>query len=60
MNTLRGGPHWLDSLAADLRWEPPTIMLPVLQDSLPLANSSMLHAGSYRQEKNVAALHCNA
>ena len=32
---VRGGPHWLDSLTADLRWEPPTIMLPVLQDNLP-------------------------
>ncbi len=31
----RDGPHWLDSLTADLRWKPPTIMLPLLQDNLP-------------------------
>jgi len=47
----------LDSLTADLRWKPPTIMLSVLQDSLPLANPSMLHPRSCRQGKNVAALH---
>jgi hypothetical protein len=25
----RGGPHWLDSFGADLRWKPPLIMPPV-------------------------------
>jgi hypothetical protein len=57
---LRGGPQRLDDLTADLRWKPPTIMLPVLQDNLPLASSSMSHTAFYRQAKNVAVLHCNA
>jgi hypothetical protein len=52
---LRGGPHWLDSFGADLRWKPPVIMPPVFPGNLPLADSSMLHGASYRPEKNVDA-----
>jgi hypothetical protein len=55
----RGGPQWLDSFGADLRWKPPAIMPPVLPDNLPLANSSMPHVVSCRPEKNEDAPHCN-
>ena len=50
--TQRGGPHWLDSFGADLRWKPPAIMPPVFLGNLPLADSSMLHEASCRLEKN--------
>ena len=51
-NRIRGGPHWLDSFGADLRWKPPAIMPPVFLGNLPLADSSMLHEASCRLEKN--------
>ena len=31
----RGGPQWLDSSGADLRWKPPAIMPPVFPGNLP-------------------------
>ena len=55
----RGGPQWLDSLTADLRWKPPAIMPPVELDILPLAVSSMPHMAFCRPEKNEDAPHCN-
>ena len=56
----RGGPHWLDSFGADLRWKPPAIMPPVFPGNLPLADSSMLHVASCRPEKNEDAPRCTA
>lgn len=64
----RGGPHCLDSLTADLRWKPPSIMPPALQDNLPVADSSMPHRvaysskhhlGSSGQGSDAAAVSCN-
>jgi len=52
LQKARGGPHWLDSFGADLRWKPPAIMPPVFPGNLPLADSSMLHVASCRLEKN--------
>lgn len=60
ITSVRGGPQWLDSFGADLRWKPPSIMPPSLSDILLLAGSSMSHTAFCRQGKNVAALHCNA
>jgi hypothetical protein len=54
----RGGPQWLDSFGADLRWEPPSIMPPAFPERRAVAVSSMPHVGSCRPEKNVDALRC--
>ena len=54
----RGGPHWLDSFGADLRWEPPSIMPPLFQDTPAWADSSMPQRVSCRPEKNEDDLRC--
>ena len=56
----RSGPYWLDSLTADLRWKPPSVMPPVLLGYQAVAVSSMPHRVSCRPVKNEDALHCSA
>jgi hypothetical protein len=56
---LIGGPHWLDSFGAELRWKPPSLMPPVLPDTPVSADSSMPHGASCRPAMNEDALHCN-
>jgi hypothetical protein len=55
----RGGPHWLDSFGAELRWKPPSLMPPVLPDTPASADSSMPHGASCRPVMNEDAFHCN-
>ena len=57
---VRSGPYWLDSLTADLRWKPPSVMPPVLLGYQAVAVSSMPHRVSCRPVKNEDALHCSA
>ena len=58
MRKDRGGPHWLDSFGADLRWKPPAIMPPVFRITCLSADSSMPHGASCRPETNEDVLRC--